>query len=628
MLNKAVSLLLTVFFSLSAVAAFPQGEALVERARQLEQLLDKEQYTTLTGLEQSVEVKFSEGRVTVYGYKIWLYPTTASVQEDAYETLYVNELRENLTVLTAASISPTGEVRYADASHQKLIDNDSYNTFTESAKLIVSYPAVTVGGMTVIAFKREQTLTPDHNFWNYRSYPQQHADMLNYSFRADWTSAAPLYFNNSSPFVTCAQQSTSVECHASNLQAAESDSVVNWGDVLGQLSLSTEPDWEAVKAQVRPGFVTAIEAGDTIEPLIAAFKEKADGKQDLIRHIFEFVARDIRYVSRSEAGYDIVPHDVNETLENRFGDCKDKSALLTAMLRAIDIDAQPVLVATERQQVGMAGIPSVGLFDHVVVCFSDDGERYCLDPTDAYTQWQTTSDWIQGRLALNLSNNEPLTTLPHSQYRWQLNVTSELFFSDEGGQQESQTLTYKKEYASLMRSRLAGLSHAKQVEYMEDLYHEVINDSAEPVYTLSGVDSMSDTLTAHSETEYDSYFDPKEEIDLVETGSWMRDELSDLWVNNKVYGIYVSGGYVRSEHIIHTPHAWALNRYPPDLSLSHRYGQMKRTHEFEPGDDTDTLKVVTEVWIPAVYLNVEDIEQFNDLLNVFYRQSTLEFGHN
>lgn len=627
MWNKTLLVIIGILFVVPASASFLQDEPLITRAQQLVKELDKTSHTSLTGLERAINIVVSDNKVTVYGHKIWFYPTTASVQNDAYETIYFNQLREKLTILAAASISPTGEVHYVNESHQKVIDADSYNTFTETEKMIVSYPAVQAGGMTVIAYKIEETLTPQRTFWNYRTYPQQHAEMLNYSFSANWDDATPLYFQNSSEFVTCEEAPQTVRCHGADIVAAESDNTVNWGDELGQLTISTERDWQAVKDEVRPGFVKAIQDNKGVEPLVEDFAKTADGTRELIHRIFEFVARDIRYVSRSEAGYDIVPHHVDETIENRFGDCKDKSALLVAMLQSIGIDAQPVLVATERENTEMTGAASVGLFDHVVVCFTFEGQQYCLDPTDAYTQWQSTSDWIQGHVALNLSNDEPLTTIPRAQFKWQMKTQSDITITKEGGQKELLTLTYLNEYAALMRERMAGLAQPKRIDYMVDLYHDVVNEDAEPVFEVSGVDVMSNMLTAHAETDYDSYFDPEEGVALAENSTWLRNELSDSWINNEVYGQYYPGFFVQSEYVIHVPHDWKLNRYPPDLDLQHKFGFMARSYRFEEGDELDTLHVSTTLSLPARYVEVEDIKSFNDLLNVFYKQAPISFGH-
>lgn len=75
------------------------------------------------------------------------------------------------------------------------------------------------------------------------------------------------------------------------------------------------------------------------------------------------------------------PHAAAEVLSNRYGDCKDKTLLLVGMLRALGIEADPVL-ASLRIRRNMSGmLPSPDVFDHAVVRVRLGGNAYFVDPT-------------------------------------------------------------------------------------------------------------------------------------------------------------------------------------------------------------------------------------------------------
>ena len=110
------------------------------------------------------------------------------------------------------------------------------------------------------------------------------------------------------------------------------------------------------------------------------------GTEEKIKAIFNFVSQDIRYMGitpEEEApGYE--PHDVDITFENRYGVCRDKAALLAAMLRLVDIEAFPVII--------MAGpkkdeeVPQA-FFNHAVTAaLGDNGEYILMDSTDENTK--------------------------------------------------------------------------------------------------------------------------------------------------------------------------------------------------------------------------------------------------
>lgn len=94
-----------------------------------------------------------------------------------------------------------------------------------------------------------------------------------------------------------------------------------------------------------------------------------------------WVQNEIRYFSVSLGESSHRPTQPAMTLQRRYGDCKDKSFMLIEMLRALGVEAQPVLVSS-RVREGLSRIlPSPYAFDHVIVRAQVDGKTYFLDPT-------------------------------------------------------------------------------------------------------------------------------------------------------------------------------------------------------------------------------------------------------
>ena len=114
-------------------------------------------------------------------------------------------------------------------------------------------------------------------------------------------------------------------------------------------------------------------------------------REAVVRALFDFVSREVRYMgamAESEApGYE--PHDVSLTFDNRYGVCRDKAALLVAMLRMAGIDAWPVLI-----NVGPRKDPQVPqpYFNHAIVA-ADSG-----DPDDPYLLMDPTSETTRSLL--------------------------------------------------------------------------------------------------------------------------------------------------------------------------------------------------------------------------------------
>jgi len=80
--------------------------------------------------------------------------------------------------------------------------------------------------------------------------------------------------------------------------------------------------------------------------------------------LYYWVSQNIRYVSLSFGVGRYQPHPAAQVLSNRYGDCKDKTTLLEAMLESEGLHAHPVLVST------MADVdpemPNPMQFDHAI----------------------------------------------------------------------------------------------------------------------------------------------------------------------------------------------------------------------------------------------------------------------
>ncbi|MCE3264795.1 MAG: hypothetical protein K0R43_3874 [Pseudoduganella sp.] len=145
------------------------------------------------------------------------------------------------------------------------------------------------------------------------------------------------------------------------------------------MQFSDFQDWAAVNDWAQDLFA-ARTAPQVLEgPLRAARAVKT--KEEQVAKVLEYVQNEIRYLSVSMGENSHRPFPPAQVLERRYGDCKDKSLLAVSMLRALSIEASPVLVATNTRK-GLANVlPSPIVFNHAIVHVALNGKEYYLDPT-------------------------------------------------------------------------------------------------------------------------------------------------------------------------------------------------------------------------------------------------------
>ncbi|MGA3371616.1 MAG: DUF3857 domain-containing protein [Terracidiphilus sp.] len=142
---------------------------------------------------------------------------------------------------------------------------------------------------------------------------------------------------------------------------------------------------------------------DPTPEMTAKAQELAAGAPDFyakLSRITEYIQKNIRYfvVERGIGGWQ--PHNSADIYRNRYGDCKDKTTLLIAMLQAIGIHAHSLSVDHRRGYVDPEA-PS-RYSDHMITAIeipadvqdprlkaiakANDGKRYLIfDPTDERT---------------------------------------------------------------------------------------------------------------------------------------------------------------------------------------------------------------------------------------------------
>jgi transglutaminase-like putative cysteine protease len=157
--------------------------------------------------------------------------------------------------------------------------------------------------------------------------------------------------------------------------------------VVQRLYVSTLPDWNAVSKWYWELSRPHLEAeSPEMKSTVATLTAGAQSDDDKMKALFYHVSKKIRYMGltpeKDRPGFE--PHDVKLTFDKKYGVCRDKAALLVALLREAGLKAYPVLIS-----VGVKRDPQVPDpdFNHAIVGVESPPGKYILmDPTDENTR--------------------------------------------------------------------------------------------------------------------------------------------------------------------------------------------------------------------------------------------------
>jgi hypothetical protein len=157
--------------------------------------------------------------------------------------------------------------------------------------------------------------------------------------------------------------------------------------VVQRLLVSTVPDWKAVSRWYWNLCQPHLEATTPeMKTQVDKLTEGITDRPKKIEAIFRWVSQQIRYmgITTENTSPGCEPHDVKMTFENRHGVCRDKAALLAAMLRLAGFEAYPVIIQAGPKKDGE--VPNV-YFNHAITCVrNEDGSYQLMDCTDESTK--------------------------------------------------------------------------------------------------------------------------------------------------------------------------------------------------------------------------------------------------
>lgn len=129
--------------------------------------------------------------------------------------------------------------------------------------------------------------------------------------------------------------------------------------------------------------------------------EGARTRDERIQKVLAWVGKKTRYTGLELGEASIIPVAPEETLSRGYGDCKDLSTLVVALLRASGIPAHVAVLRTRSGDISEK-LPGLGLQDHAIVAVPAHGKDRArwLDPTDPALRATEIPSWLQGRPAL------------------------------------------------------------------------------------------------------------------------------------------------------------------------------------------------------------------------------------
>ena len=369
--------------------------------------------------ERRVELKANGEKVVRLRHRLKVL-TLAAVEDVGEVSIPYNSFREQARFLRAVTRAADGRewpVKADEVRDLAADEGKNYAMYSDARQLSFSMPQVKTG--VTLDYEVEITSKP--------VVPGQTWDLY------EFDSSVPVAETR---YVLTAPKGVTLTCEARNLELAPTVTTTDttetrewvlrdlpeprweagmppWADVRPSVRWTTVQDW----AELQRWYLAVIAKADQPSPALAAkVRDLTAGLQtetERVRAVLRFVQKDVRYVGLELGHSAYEPHPPAESLEHRYGDCKDQSLLLRALLREIGVAADLALVQPAPGGSVWHQAPSLDQFGHMIVHVPRPDGALWLDPTAGYLDERSYPAELDGCEALVLGRgNTTFVTIP------------------------------------------------------------------------------------------------------------------------------------------------------------------------------------------------------------------------
>lgn len=204
-------------------------------------------------------------------------------------------------------------------------------------------------------------------------------------YRVLWSDSRPLRIRNHEtgiePVKRTSGQYTEYIWSQDKVEELVSDKdTPSWYAPFPVVYLSDINSWDEVAAWAWPLYQPRVNS-PAQKAIIDPILKTANTVEQRVLAALRFVQDEVRYLGIEMGVRSHKPNAPDAVIEQRFGDCKDKSRLLVSLLQGMGIEASSALVNTYSGERAINSLPTPTVFNHAIVLARANGKNYWLDPT-------------------------------------------------------------------------------------------------------------------------------------------------------------------------------------------------------------------------------------------------------
>lgn len=171
------------------------------------------------------------------------------------------------------------------------------------------------------------------------------------------------------------------------------------------LLISTVSSWSQYTKTLDEWISKTLDEDSTqLKEKVSKLTEKEISTLEKIKTIHNFVVKKYRNIEWSSKDFNYMPRKLSRIFETRYGNKIDKAVLLGGFFKSLGIKPEFYLFSNNPFVVQFAEIPSLSIFDRVILSVDVDGRKLFFDPTISLEEFSSKD--VIGKRLLKIDENE------------------------------------------------------------------------------------------------------------------------------------------------------------------------------------------------------------------------------
>jgi len=250
------------------------------------------------------------------------------------------------------------------------------------------------------------------------------------------------------------------------------------------------------------------EISPEVKQLTDSITANLNSDKDKVGRIFRWVQQNIKYVAIEDGDNGQIPRQASLVLSRRYGDCKDKSSLLTAMIRSVGLNSNFAWVGTRKLPYKYSDFPALSNSNHMIAVWWDEHDKpVILDGTTLYHSLEEIPSTIQGKECVieKGPDNFLLYEIPVSKADENISTDSVWISINDGLLKGNGKATFTGEPKSTLLASFEGIDSAAYINIMNKLLPKASNKCKYTAVQISSLDKLDQPLTVIYNFELPDY---------------------------------------------------------------------------------------------------------------------------